>query len=352
MMGRRRRIREAPAAPPPSKRPLAGAAGMVCSALMTALVVGLSLVFLILIEANRAGPAPEKIVVIPRGAGVSQIARHLEAEGVIRSKTVFRLASELYARAGLKAGEYRIEPQSSVADVLRQLADGRVLFHGLTVPEGSTSDMVMDIVAAHPVLHGPMPERPPAEGSLLPETYSVERGMSRIEVIAQMQQAQQELLATLWESRAPNLPFDTPEEAVILASIVEKETGVASERPQVAAVFVNRLRKGMRLESDPTIIYGLTKGRPLGRGLRRSEIDQVTPYNTYRIDGLPPTPIANPGRAALAAVLDPPQSDALFFVADGSGGHVFAATYAEHQRNVARWREVERAQASAASQTR
>jgi UPF0755 protein len=203
------------------------------------------------------------------------------------------------------------------------------------------------ILMANPVLTGSAPV--PPEGSILPETYEVRRGDDRAAVLQRMSAAQTRLLAQLWPKRQPGLPFATQQEALTLASIVEKETGVAAERPRIAAVFVNRLRKGMRLESDPTIIYGLTRGQPLGRGIRQSELTLATPYNTYLISGLPPTPIANPGRAAIAAVLDPPSSDELFFVADGSGGHVFAATFEAHQANVARWRQVERERAALAA---
>jgi len=195
------------------------------------------------------------------------------------------------------------------------------------------------------VLTGDITRLPP-EGRLLPETYLVDRGTSRQAVIDRMEAAQDALIADLWPNRADDLPFDTPEEAIILASVVEKETGIAHERPLVAAVFVNRMRRGMRLQSDPTIIYGLTQGEPLGRGIRRSELDSTSnPYNTYQIDGLPPTPIANPGREAIAAVLNPPDSAYLFFVADGTGGHAFSETYAEHNRHVARWRRIERERA-------
>jgi UPF0755 protein len=206
----------------------------------------------------------------------------------------------------------------------------------VTIPEGITSDMVMDILNKEPALTGEAPT--PPEGAVLPETYDFQRGEDRAAVLQRMMDARDRLLATLWAKRSPGLPIRTPEEAVILASIVEKETGVARERPQVASVFVNRLLKGMRLESDPTIIYGITKGRPLGRRILLSELQAPTPYNTYAINGLPPTPIANPGRASLAAVLDPPSTDYISFVADGSGGHAFAATYEEHQRNVEAWR--------------
>jgi UPF0755 protein len=187
----------------------------------------------------------------------------------------------------------------------------------------------------------------PAEGTILPETYDYERGEERAAVLQRMMDDHDRLLAALWDERKSGLPIRTPQDAVTLASIVEKETGVASERPRVAAVFVNRLNQGIRLQSDPTIIYGLTKGRPLGRGIRRSELDAPNPYNTYQIDGLPPGPIANPGRASLAAVLDPPDTNEIFFVADGTGGHVFAATLEEHNANVARWRIVEQQRAAA-----
>jgi len=217
--------------------------------------------------------------------------------------------------------------------------------HLISVPEGFTSEMVLDAVMAEPVLTGDAAA--PPEGSVLPDSYQVQRGQSRAEVIQAMRAAQDALLARLWAGRAPGLPFTTPQEAVTLASIVEKETGLAAERPRIAAVFENRLRAHMRLESDPTIIYGISKGRPLGRGITMSELMAATPYNTYRIDGLPPTPIANPGRAALAAVLNPPRSDELFFVADGTGGHVFASTLEAHRANVAKWRAIERARAGA-----
>jgi UPF0755 protein len=223
-----------------------------------------------------------------------------------------------------------------MARVLGDIRAGRVVRHQVTIPEGATSDMVIEILGREEALSGEAAT--PPEGAILPETYDFQRGEDRAAVLQRMMDARDKLLATLWSKRQPNLPISTPEEAVILASIVEKETGVASERPQVASIFVNRLRKGMRLESDPTIIYGITKGRPLGRRIFLSELQAPTPYNTYAIDGLPPTPIANPGRASLAAVLDPPQTDYLFFVADGSGGHAFAATYEEHVRNVEKWR--------------
>lgn len=297
--------------------------------------------------AAKAGPVT--VVVLERGSGLSEIARTLEGAGAISSAGLFSVMARLTgAAAELKAGEYEFASRTPMAKVLADIRAGKVVRHMVTIPEGWTSEMAAEAVNRQPVLVG-FAEAPP-EGSILPDTYQVQRGDDRTEVIARMRKARDELLAELWPKRQPGLPFDTLDEAVILASIVEKETGVAAERPRVAAVFVNRMRAGMRLESDPTIIYGVSKGRPLGRGLLASEVAAATPYNTYRIDGLPPTPIANPGRASLEAVLNPPKTNELFFVADGTGGHVFAATFEEHQKNVARWRAVERQRAAAAAQ--
>ena len=229
-----------------------------------------------------------------------------------------------------------------MAQVYELLRSGQTIQHSVTFAEGLTSAMIVAVLNDSDVLTGEIAEVP-AEGTLLPETYHVTRGTSRQDLLDRMARDQRELLDELWPNRAPNLPIETREEAIILASVVEKETGVASERPEVAAVFINRLRRGMRLESDPTIIYGISQGEPLGRGLRRSEIDnENNAWNTYQIPRLPPTPIANPGRESLAAVLNPAETSALFFVADGTGGHVFADTYAQHQRNVAQWRRIER----------
>lgn len=291
--------------------------------------------------AARAGDST--IVVLSSGSSVPAIAASLRAAGVIRSTEAFRAAVSLTgADRRLRAGEYEVPSRASLRDVVDLLVEGKVVRHFLTLPEGWSSAQAVDILMAHPLLTGEV-EVPP-EGSLWPETYEVRRGESRASVLARMQRAMDDNLARLWTQRGPNSVVSTPQEALILASIVEKETAVAAERPRVAAVFSNRIRLGMRLESDPTIVYGITQGRALGRGLRRSEIDQHTPWNTYRIDGLPPTPIANPGREAIAAVLNPPRTDDLFFVADGTGGHAFARTYEEHLRNVARWRAIERRQ--------
>ncbi|MES2834985.1 MAG: endolytic transglycosylase MltG [Pseudomonadota bacterium] len=284
------------------------------------------------------------IITLPSGAGVSAIAANLKSAGVIRSTDMFKAAASLTgADRRLRAGEYEVPSGASLRSVLSLLVDGRVVRHFVTLPEGWSSAQAVDILMKQSVLTGEV-EVPP-EGSLWPDTYEISRGQTRASVIERMQRAHAANLAALWARRGPNSVVRTAEEAVILASIVEKETGIASERPRVAAVFSNRLRQGMRLESDPTIIYGITRGRSLGRGLRRSEIDRPTAWNTYQIDGLPPTPIANPGKDAIAAVLNPPPSNDVFFVADGTGGHVFASTYDQHLANVARWRAIERQRA-------
>lgn len=285
------------------------------------------------------------IVTLPSGAGVNAIAANLKAAGVIRSTDMFKAAATLTgADRRLRAGEYEVPSGASLRSVIILLVDGKVVRHYVTLPEGWSSAQAVDILMRQPLLTGPVDETP-EEGSLWPETYEISRGETRGAVIARMRRARDENLERLWATRGPNSVVRTRDEAMILASIVEKETGIAAERPRVAAVFSNRLRSGMRLESDPTIVYGITQGRPLGRGLRRSEIDRHTDWNTYQIDGLPPTPIANPGGDAIAAVLNPPVSDELFFVADGTGGHVFARTYPEHLANVARWRAIERQRA-------
>ncbi|WP_332639839.1 endolytic transglycosylase MltG [Brevundimonas sp.] len=285
------------------------------------------------------------IVTLPSGAGVSAIAATLKSAGVIRSTDMFKAAATLTgADRKLRAGEYEVPSKASLRSVIVLLVEGRVVRHYVTLPEGWSSAQAVDILNKQPILIGTV-DVTPDEGSLWPDTYEVSRGETRNSVIARMRRARDENLARLWAARSPTTVVRSPEEAMVLASIVEKETGLAAERPRVAAIFTNRLRAGMRLESDPTIVYGITRGRPLGRGIRRSELDRQTAWNTYQIDGLPPTPIANPGRDAIAAVLNPPRTDELFFVADGTGGHVFARTYDEHLINVARWREIERRKA-------
>ena len=311
------------------------------------IALGLALLLALAGVWTWSGPGPVATtgeittVMLEKGAGVRQIGQTLQDAGVISSAGLFAVAARLTGAASdLKAGEYEFRSGGSMAGVLADIRAGKVVRHQITIPEGWTSGMVLDALKAETVLTDAADE--PPEGAILPDTYQIQRGETRAAVIRRMRDARDQALGELWAARQPGLPLDTPDDAVILASIVEKETAVASERPRVAAVFVNRLRLGMALQSDPTIIYGLTRGRPLGRGIRASELAAATPYNSYRMVGLPPTPIANPGREALAAVLNPPKTDELFFVADGTGGHAFAATYAAHQRNVARWREIER----------
>ena len=284
---------------------------------------------------------PETVFVVPDGAGINSVAGKLEREGLIDSASIYKAVMRFRdPDAKLVPGEFAIPAGASMEEITEVLKSGKVILYRLTIPEGRTTAQVLRAVEADEVLVGDTPELE-SEGVLLPETYTFPRGTTRAQIVEQMRDAQDSALAELWAGREAGLPLDSPEEALILASIVEKETGMDGERAEVAGVFVNRLRRGMRLESDPTIIYGISKGEPLGRGLRRSEIDRRTDWNTYQIDGLPPTPIANPGREAIAAVLRPADTDALFFVADGTGGHVFARTYAEHLRNVRKWRQIE-----------
>jgi UPF0755 protein len=298
------------------------------------------------------GPAArhgaQTTVILRKGAHLPEIASQLEDQGVIASSSLFVAAAQITGAARqLKAGEYAFPSNASLAQVLEMIRDGKIVHHFITIPEGLTSEQAVAILMASDVLSGSSPI--PSEGSILPETYEVTRGTDRAAVLRRMTSAHDRLMAELWPKRRAGLPFKSPDEALILASIVEKETGLAAERPRVAAVFVNRLQKGLRLESDPTIIYGLTRGRPLGRGIRQSELTEATPYNTYVISGLPPTPICNPGRASIAAVLDPPQTDELYFVADGTGGHAFASSFEQHQKNVERWRQIERQRAGQTS---
>ncbi|MFO7855717.1 MAG: endolytic transglycosylase MltG [Paracoccaceae bacterium] len=284
-------------------------------------------------------------VTIPRGASIERASAILEDAGAISDALIFRLGARYSGLdRRIKAGEFAIPPGTSMEDVLRCLVDQstcRRVTYPITVVEGMTVWEAVEALRASEVLTGEIEAVPP-EGTLAPDTYAVTRGDDRAAVLARMTAEQAERLAEAWAARAPDLPISTPEEALILASIIEKETALPEERETIAGVFANRLRRGMRLQTDPTVIYGITEGKgPLGRGLRRSELDRRTPWNTYRIDGLPPTPIANPGLASLKAAVRPEPTEYVFFVADGTGGHVFAETYAEHQRNVAAWRRIE-----------
>ncbi len=309
-------------------------------------IIGLALLFYyVRTQFDQPGPLDySTVVVIPKGEGVREIASRLEREDVISDQRIFVAAVVFYFRAQskLKAGEYAINKHASMRSVLDTLIEGKAILQSVTIPEGLTSYQVVEHLNAHPNLTGKIDLIPP-EGSLMPDTYRFARGTDRNELIARMQSEQRKYIDRIWPKRATTLPIKTPEEAVILASIVEKETGKADERPRVASVFVNRLRKKMRLQSDPTIIYGLSGGRgTLGRGILKTELEQPTPYNTYTKRGLPPTAIANPGRAAIEAVLRPAKTNDLYFVADGSGGHAFSETYADHKEAVAEWRTVEK----------
>jgi UPF0755 protein len=245
-------------------------------------------------------------------------------------------------RSKVKAGEYLFKEQASLREVMDILVNGRQILHAVTIPEGLTSQQILDRLNENDVLLGDVKDQP-KEGSLLPETYKVVRGTSRIDLIRKMQDDQRHIVDQIWARRAADLPLRSPYEMITLASIVEKETGKADERSRVAGVFINRLQKRMRLQSDPTIVYGLVGGKgTLGRPISRAELEKITPYNTYSIDGLPPGPIANPGRAALEAVANPSRTQELYFVADGTGGHVFSETLDQHVRNVQKWRQIEK----------
>ena len=355
-------------------------------------------------EFFAAGPLAEPICLqVERGASLSAVSRNLEERGAITDARIFRIGAEYADRAdALKFGSYMVPAKSSMSEVLEaitasgkstcgrdlnyrigvtksdvvlseldlasnsltevarfdagadplppeylEVSDDPALVFRVTVAEGVTSWQIVDALKKADFLQGPLETVPP-EGSLAPGGYEVERGTERGALIAQMTEKQAAILAAAWAGRSEGLPYDTPEEALIMASIVEKETGVAEERAKVASVFINRLQQGMRLQTDPTVIYGITKGEGvLGRGLRQSELRRETPYNTYVIDGLPPTPIANPGAEAIKAAVNPEQTDFLFFVADGSGGHAFATTREEHNANVAAWRKIEAEQGAA-----
>jgi UPF0755 protein len=323
--------------------------GALLVVLLIAALAGL-VAFNVARQFESPGPlATEMNLVIPAGAGLATIARSLTDAGVIRDALTFRLGVTYHDAAhGLKAGEFSFPAMASMRQVMEILERGETVVHRLTIPEGLTSQEIVALVASAEGLTGD-PGPAPTEGSLLPETYYYSWADERGLLIERMATAQQELLRELWANRDPNLPLAGPEEALVLASIVEKETAVDGERALVASVFINRLKRGMRLQSDPTVVYGLTQGQgPLGRALTRKDLNMPSAYNTYLIDGLPPGPIANAGRAALQAVFNPATTGYLYFVADGSGGHAFAKTLDEHNRNVAKWRKLQRQQTQGA----
>ncbi|MEZ5925080.1 MAG: endolytic transglycosylase MltG [Hyphomicrobiaceae bacterium] len=324
-----------------------GRTARVLNGLLTLLLIMMlgigGLFYFVRVVFDKAGPLSHStVIVIPRGEGLNAIAERLEREGIIGDSRVF-VASVYYFGAAkkLKAGEYEIRKQASMRQVLDTLVEGKSILYKVSVPEGLTSYQVAEILRNEPNLTGEITEVP-AEGSLLPDTYRYARNTDRQDLLKRMQSEQERFLEAVWGTRMQGLPFQNLDQAITLASIVEKETGRADERDRIAGVFVNRLRKGMRLQSDPTIIYGVTGGKgSLGRPIRRSEIDAKNAYNTYQIDGLPPSPICNPGRAAIEAVLNPADTKDIYFVADGTGGHAFAETIRDHQNNVKSWRRIE-----------
>jgi UPF0755 protein len=336
-----------PPPPPPTshrRRPTLSALSGFLSFLLLVAFAGLFSVVWGAHRLQQPGPLPaDKAFYIAPGTEVADIVAQLQDEGVIDSPLLFNIALLVEGdRSRVKAGEYLIHQGASMREVMDTLVSGRQILHSVTIPEGLTSEQVVERLRGNDILMGDIRETPP-EGSLLPETYKVPRGMPRAELIRRMQEDDRRLVAQIWQHRAPDLLLTSPYELMTLASIVEKETGKADERPHVASVFLNRLRKHMRLQSDPTIVYGIIGGRgSLGRPLTRADVEKSSAYNTYVIEGLPPGPIANPGRAALEAVASPSRTDDLYFVADGTGGHVFSETLEEHQRNVAHWRQIEK----------
>ncbi|WP_378943449.1 endolytic transglycosylase MltG [Mesorhizobium sp. ANAO-SY3R2] len=316
------------------------------SSAMLMILVGGAALYLGRQEFNGTGPSsvPNTFLVKP-STGVADIADQLERRGLISDARIFRIGVRAYGNDGaLKAGEYEIQAGASMRDIMELLKSGKSVLYSLTIPEGLTVEQAWNRISEHEALSGDMPAEMPAEGMLAADTQRFTRGASRQQIVAKMLADQKELVESIWARRTSDLPLADVNEFVTLASIVEKETARSDERSRVAAVFINRLNKGMRLQSDPTIIYGLFggKGKPADRPIYRSDIDKPTPYNTYTIKGLPPTPIANPGRASLEAVANPSKTKDLYFVADGTGGHVFAATLDEHNENVARWRAFQR----------
>lgn len=326
---------EAPA-PKKVRSLLAPLAGLAAGVLLLIFAGGLFLYA----ELFGPGPSPLTRVTFAHGMSVSAMAAQLQKQRVIRSATLFRVAARLRGREnGLKAGVYEFPARVSLIGALSRIEDGKVVQTYVTIPEGRTSAQAVRILMAVKDLTGDV-ETPP-EGSILPETYLYTPGETRQAVLERMLAAGRKTLDELWARRAPGLPYASKEDALIMASIVERETAIPAERPHIAAVFINRLKQGVRLGSDPTVIYGVSRGEPLGRGLSKAELETWTPWNTYLIDKLPVTPICNPGKASIAAVLNPAQSNDLYFVANGAGGHVFSATYEQHLANVAKWRAVE-----------
>lgn len=299
--------------------------------------------------ASFTGPGPsieDKTLVIPKGSGVAAIAGTLKSENVIEDVRIFQLGVRLFSEGKpLRAGEYVFPKGISASGAMGIMIAGKSITHRLTIPEGLTVREVLELISREPLLDGPLPPERPAEGTLLPETYQFLRGESRASIVERMRDAMTKALAEEWEKRDRSILVKTPQEAVTLASVVEKETSKADERARIAGVFYNRLKKGMPLQSDPTVIFAVTLGqRKLNRGVTYDDLKVDSPYNTYLVKGLPPGPIANPGRHALRAVMQPMSHKELYFVADGTGGHAFATTLDQHNKNVANWRKIQKAQ--------
>ena len=339
---------DTPAPPVPQKRsrkrPALSAFSGFLSFLLVLALGGMGLFAWSQQQMRAPGPlAGDRVVIIAPRSEVIDIIAQLEREGVIDNGFLLNVTLVLEGnRSKVKAGEFLFKQNASLREVIDTLVSGREILHSITIPEGLTSEQIIQRLRDFDLLSGEVREIP-KEGTLLPDTYRVARGMSRTDLIRKMQDDQKRVLDQVWARRSADIPLRSSFELLTLASIVEKETGKADERPRVAGVFINRLTKRMRLQSDPTIVYGLVGGKgTLGRGILRSEVDRPTPYNTYQIEGLPPGPIANPGRAALEAVANPSRTKDLYFVADGTGGHAFAETLEQHNRNVVRWRMIER----------
>ncbi len=306
-------------------------------------VIGLALAGLVVAWTFLGSATVEKdtTFTIPAGASVASVAQKLEAEGLVSSASGFVLQARIFGSdTPIQAGEFLLKPDMSQSDILAAFQSGDVIRRFVTIPEGMPSILVWERLMAEPLLSGNVAV--PPEGSILPDTYSFERGQSRAKLVEQMQAAMDKALAEEWAKRGPRIAVSTMREALTLAAIVEKETGKPEERRMVAGLYSNRVRTGMKLQADPTIIYPITKGKPLGRRIRQSEIAAVNGYNTYTKVGLPDGPITNPGRDSIAAVMNPENTGALFMVADGTGGHWFASTLAEHNANVAKWYAIRR----------
>lgn len=317
-----------------------------------ATVIAVGVVYYALSVFNAPGPLETNTnFQVREGAGLAEISSMLERNNIVNDARIFRYVARTYLQdKTLKSGEYEIKAKASMKDVMELLQSGKSILYSVSFPEGLTTRQMFDRLLADPVLEGALPAELPPEGSLRPDTYKFSRGTQRMEIVKQARAAQEKLVDDIWARRDASLPIKDKSEFVTLASLVEKETGKADERPHVASVFINRLNKGMRLQSDPTIVYGLFggAGKPADRPIYQSDLAKDTPYNTYIIKGLPPGPIAAPGKAALEAVANPWRTQDLYFVADGTGGHVFAATLEEHNANVRRWRKLEAAKGTGA----